>query len=70
MTPVNSGPTPKAERIWRCADCGKWSHAKRNPKTHRRGVFVERGHRAGVARDPIVECVSCGPFEEWRAVRV
>ena len=31
--------TPWAcETMWRCATCGKWSHAKRKPTQHQRWV--------------------------------
>lgn len=28
-------------RLWRCRECGKWSHAKRRPRHHER--FIEDG---------------------------
>lgn len=30
-------------RVWRCAGCGKWSHAVRRPKTHERFIPQEDG---------------------------
>lgn len=26
------------EQMWRCTGCGKWSHARRRPTSHRRWV--------------------------------
>lgn len=37
MNPVD-GDLPEQVTIWRCAECGKWSHAKRRPAWHRRTI--------------------------------
>ena len=68
--------------LWRCSSCGKWSHAKRRPKTHEVwssnfpliGAFVS----IGAVKDEDVEYeeprpgafVPCGPFEKWEAWKV
>jgi hypothetical protein len=68
-------------RLWRCTRCGKWSHAKRQPKQHRRFMraepddcsVIERveptySHLAGFEDEGGV-IVACGPFEMWIATR-
>src|SRR3954471_24426772 len=32
---------PEMVTLWRCSQCGKWSHAKRRPKHHERAVYDE-----------------------------
>lgn len=44
---------------WRCEGCGKWSHAKRRPVTHRR--FVKHDTDYG----EYVEEKLCGPFARY-----
>lgn len=62
-------------RLWRCATCGKWSHAKRKPQRH--SVLTEEW-RAWVSRyepgDPLnymgdepEQYRTCGPFTAWTA---
>jgi hypothetical protein len=57
------------ETLWRCRECGKWSHAKRDPIAHKRWVSVD---------DPATNAdggtyygqgwfVWCGPFDRWEA---
>jgi hypothetical protein len=74
-----------SERLWRCAECGKWSHAKRDPKRHERFV-QQRIAEPDPPEDKIVRVVMdqqtavdefisggwfvrCGPFEPWVADR-
>lgn len=53
--------------LWRCAGCGKWSHAQRRPSAHQ---------RSEVEANPITDepetayAVWCGPFERLVAVVV
>lgn len=58
-----------SEILWRCRECGKWSHAKRDPIQHRRWESVP---------DPATDedgtpyreqgwFVWCGPFDRWEA---
>ena len=44
-------------RLWRCTKCEKWSHARRDPKTHQRWDDAEG------------DFVACGPFDAWVAER-
>lgn len=65
-------------RLWRCEACGKWSHAKRNPRRHLvetaewREWFAQYepdnpwGH-IGMGEKPD-QYRECGPFAEWSAV--
>lgn len=65
--------------IYRCTNCGKWSHAKRMPKKHQRTVW-EGGPEYDPALNendgydhmngfhPGAHYVDCGPFEEWVAI--
>jgi hypothetical protein len=47
--------------LWRCRECGKWSHAKRDPITHKRWHHGEgKPKYAGWF-------VWCGPFDRWTA---
>ena len=69
-----------SETLWRCIECGKWSHAKRRPKHHERFVSAEHHiepekvirHVEGY-QTAVDECdyggwfVACGPFAEWQA---
>lgn len=66
-------------RLWRCASCGKWSHAVRRPRRHERWVrpgdegydeaLNERRSADGWMDPnmPDAHPVSCGPFEAWIA---
>lgn len=71
--------------LWRCATCGKWSHAKRRPRHHQR--FIPSGEAlpagAKVLRDEPAEYdhlngfssdggtwIACGPHEPWKATPV
>jgi hypothetical protein len=47
--------------LWRCRECGKWSHAKRDPIAHKRWHHVE-GEPAWRGW-----FVWCGPFDRWEA---
>lgn len=39
--------------LWRCSECGKWSHAKRRPNTHERfiGDGSDPGHPTWTAEN-------------------
>jgi hypothetical protein len=50
-------------RMWRCTGCGKWSHAKRRPKLHQRGV-----HTGDTDYGEQWSTVDCGPFVEFQAL--
>lgn len=67
--------------MWRCTQCGKWSHAKRKPKTHRRWVDEEPEDESTVTDydDGFVPPdgdyaerweIACGPFAHYRATEV
>lgn len=74
-----------SERLWRCAECGKWSHAQRQPKRHLR--FVQNEGQGAPPDNKVHEVVEavyshvngtesdggwfvyCGPFEAWTAER-
>jgi hypothetical protein len=66
--------------LWRCSQCGKWSHAKRRPKHHERAVYDEPVDSVRVLRvEPSVFemdtgapsfILACGPFDEYRAEAV
>jgi hypothetical protein len=69
--------TAPTERLWRCEACGKWSHAKRRPKSHRVETAEWRewiAHREednpwshiGMGEEP-EQFRACGPFAEWSA---
>jgi hypothetical protein len=53
---VASQPTIN-HRFWRCSACGKWSHAKRKPRTHERiipwGKYEEWCDAEGVDIYPV-----------------
>lgn len=63
-------------QLWRCKGCGKWSHAKKQPKKHFRTVYEgdelyneDLGERAKWATSdfegdlgPDCHVVDCGPF--------
>jgi hypothetical protein len=71
--------------LWRCLGCGKWSTAVRCPKEHQRWVPEDQPRPAGEmileyrSGSSDMEggagilggwMVRCGPFEEWRAIRM
>lgn len=72
-------------KLWRCSECGKWSHAKRKPKFHRKHtedfddlpddkvIDIESGYRSPWNRDDPdyyqTAEVKCGPFDEYEAVK-
>ncbi|PZG12945.1 hypothetical protein C1I95_24690 [Micromonospora craterilacus] len=71
--------TPTAETLWRCTACGKWSHAKRRPKQHKRYVvtgtktvpYQEAETGAWVDEEvPDGDFQPCGPFVRWEARRM
>lgn len=74
LSHLGGAPAP-VETMWRCAGCGKWSHAKARPRHHER--FLQREpypDEVLVRRDPSTEdgpvvWVRCGPFDEWTATR-
>jgi hypothetical protein len=69
-----------SERLWRCAECGKWSHAKRRPPWHTKFAGDEPPEGAVIAEsNEVMEYdtgakydvfwIRCGPFEPWTADR-
>lgn len=50
--------------LWRCRECGKWSHAKRDPIRHK------RWHHEADGMPPVGWFVWCGPFDQWAAHRM
>lgn len=66
-------------QLWRCQGCGKWSHAKKQPKKHQRWVREgepefdpARGEGAvydhqGSLLAPDAHAVDCGPFKPFVA---
>lgn len=60
--------------IYRCVKCGKWSHAQRKPKFHRRGVtYLEEGDMVvSDESDPDADFyyIECGPFDSYEAVKI
>lgn len=69
-------------RIFRCTQCGKWSHAARAPKCHKRYVRdLDELDRLGIElayndlddHETFFEdgaFIDCGPFETWLAEKV
>jgi len=70
--------------LWRCTQCGKWSHAVKRPRRHQR--WVPYGEPTPdpatvIRQEPGVYdhmngftseggwFVVCGPFEEWLATK-
>ena len=49
------------EFVWRCVACGKWSHAKRMPRSHKRYVG------GGSYGEGEAQFVDCGPFQSYVA---
>lgn len=69
-------------RLWKCTVCGKWSHAAKNPRHHRRFDRNEPADGSKILEEipPIYSpehgdsseggyMVRCGPFEAWTAVK-
>lgn len=77
ITVSTTGPDPAAAvALWRCTTCGKWSHAKRQPKAHKRWVqsgsvtIADREPDTGAWFDvdvPDGDYQPCGPFAAWTA---
>lgn len=77
-----SEPTIGTFRLFRCSQCGKWSHAARMPKHHQRFVRDEPEEGIRVLREepPVYErdgtgddggyLIACGPFETYEARKV
>ncbi len=78
---IQGGGAP--ETMWRCATCGKWSHAKRRPRGHERRIPADGWiEPEGLIRTdtemefdtgaevPVSWWVKCGPFERWDAILV
>jgi hypothetical protein len=74
-----TAPPPSVE-MWRCRECGKWSHAKRRPLRHKRfagdlydvtderliaEVHWGREHDTGAWVESL--WVWCGPFDRYEA---
>lgn len=73
-------------KLYRCMKCGKWSHAKKRPTSHRRWVregdpdyreaLNENTLYGPYLDDPGFEYqepghrIACGPFETWLAEKV
>ncbi|MEU8186039.1 hypothetical protein [Micromonospora carbonacea] len=69
--------SPTAATLWRCTKCGKWSHAKRRPSSHKR--WVQTGTETVTEMEswdtgalvevevPTGEVQKCGPFRAWSA---
>jgi hypothetical protein len=53
--------THTPQTLWRCEQCGKWSHAKRRPLRHK--VW----HQHDAAERWRGWFVYCGPFRRWDA---
>lgn len=65
--------------MWRCAECGKWSHAQKDPRHHQRWVKPgdpfydpeknenDYGNVADFGDVPDGHYITCGPFEKWVA---
>ena len=62
-------------QIYRCTTCGKWSHAKKQPKKHQRTIWEgQPGFDPDLAEPepwdydgPLVNYVECGPFTPFIA---
>jgi hypothetical protein len=62
-------------QMYRCTTCGKWSHAKRQPRSHKRwvredepGYDPERAlSQAWYDDSPSGHLVDCGPFVPYVA---
>lgn len=74
----------EAVSLWRCEQCGKWSHAQRQPKKHQRFLGADKhrepaqfnsfepGYYSEYSCDesPGGWWIDCGPLAEYRAERV
>ena len=70
--------------LFRCVQCGKWSHANRRPLWHQRWIDRDDGLPEGAVVLGEIEpyggeytehvpggwFIRCGPFAEWRAMPV
>ena len=71
--------------LWRCTQCGKWSHAANRPRGHQRWIPASEPtpdpatvirHEPGTYdhmngfTDEGGWFVACGPFEKWVAAKV
>jgi hypothetical protein len=70
---------PSPVKLWRCASCEKWSHAKYKPKQHQRfikDIDYEQAINDGLSLVPSAfeayngVMVWCGPFIEYLAAPV
>lgn len=52
-------------RMWRCEACGKWSHAKRRPTSHKVAILTDHDYGTDV-----IGYRKCGPLAEYVASRV
>lgn len=81
---VTPSRTDVVTDLWRCSECGKWSHAKRRPRRHERFIHIDDPlpHNADVIDErpeevdyngdlirPGGHMVRCGPFWRWVTVR-
>jgi hypothetical protein len=53
--------------MWRCEQCGKWSHAHYKPKQHKRFVYDGSVTTTEFSEEPNGDFVQCGPFAGWIA---
>ena len=67
--------------LYRCAECGKWSHAQRKPKFHKRftsewpeqdavileEIYPQNDYEGG--GDDGGWILKCGPFDTYRAYK-
>lgn len=69
---------PNAVTLWRCTECGKWSHAMKRPSRHKRFVL----NPENIPEEKMAEYVPdngldgsdgayvwCGPFARWTAAK-
>lgn len=60
-------------QIFRCQGCGKWSHAKKQPRKHQRWVqpgedgFEWEKNENGFGEVPDGHGIDCGPFAPYVA---
>ena len=69
---------PGIVTLWRCTECGKWSHAVKMPSRHKRFVLdpenIPEEKMAEYLPDPGLQghdgaYLWCGPFARWTAVK-
>lgn len=81
---AESMPVEQPVYVWRCSVCGKWSHARKRPRSHQRMVAAEQGRPVDL--EVIEEVASwstpegqtihggwlvrCGPFDTYEARRL